>query len=82
MGWIVVTNGVCTLHSKASLVAQGSVVKNLPIKAGDRGCIPGSGKFPGEGNGKPLQYSCLGNSIDRGARQATIYGVMKESYMT
>jgi len=58
------------------------VVKNPPVKAGDRGSIPGSRRFPGEGNGKPLQYSCLGNSIDRGAWQATIHGVMKESYTT
>ena len=45
----------------------GSVVKNLPVNAGDTGSIPGSGRSPGEGNGNPLQYSCLGNSMDRGA---------------
>ena len=39
----------------------GSVVKNLPASAGDVGLITGSGRFPGEGNGNPLQYSCLGN---------------------
>ena len=53
----------------------GSVVKNPPANAGDMGSIPGSGRSPGEGNGKPLQYSCLKNSMDRGAWQATVHGV-------
>ena len=44
-----------------------SVVKNSPANSGDAGLIPGSGIFPEEGNGNPLQYSCLGNSMDRGA---------------
>ena len=44
-----------------------SAVKNLPANAGDMGSIPGSGRSLGEGNGKPLQYSCLGNLMDRGA---------------
>ena len=48
----------------------GSVVKNLPASAGDAGLIPGSGKSPGEGNGNPLQHSCLRNPMDRGACQA------------
>ena len=43
----------------------GSVVKNLPAKAGDACLIPGLGRSLGEGNGNPLQYSCLGNTIDR-----------------
>ena len=43
------------------------VVKNLPANARDMGSIPGSGRAPGEGNGNPLQYSCLENSMDRGA---------------
>jgi len=47
------------------------VLKNLPATAGDAGLIPGLGKSPGERNGNPLQYSCLENSMDRGARQAT-----------
>ena len=42
----------------------GSAVKNPPAKAGDGGLIPGLGKPPGEGNGNPLQYSCLGNPMD------------------
>ena len=47
----------------ASLVTQ--TVKNLSVNTGDLGLIPGSGKSPGEGNGTPLQYSCLENSMDR-----------------
>jgi len=53
----------------------GSVVKNLLINAGDMGSIPGLGRSPGGGNGNPLQYSCLGNPMDRGAWQATVHGV-------
>ena len=55
-----------------------SVVKNLPANAGaagDAGSIPRSGRFPGEGNDYPLQYSCLENSMDRGAWWTTVYGV-------
>ena len=55
----------------------GSVVKNPPVSARDVGLIPGSGRSPGEGNGNPLQYPCLGNSVDRGAWQATVHGVAK-----
>ena len=47
--------------------ADGSVVKYLPANAGDLGSIPGLGRSPGEGNGGPLQYSYMGNSINRGA---------------
>ena len=56
---------------------DGSVVKNLLAmqKKGDAGLIPGSGGSPGGGNGNPLQYPCLKNPIDRGAWQATVYGV-------
>ena len=50
----------------------GSVVKNPPAKAGDMGSIPGSGRSLGEGNGNPLQHSCLENSKDRGAWWATV----------
>ena len=60
----------------------GSVVKNLPANAGDIGFISEWGKFPGEGNCNPLQYSCLGNPMDRGAWQATVHGVVKESDTT
>ena len=55
----------------------GSVVKNLPAKAGDTGFIPGLGRSPGDGNGSPLQYSCLENPINRGAWRATVHGVTK-----
>ena len=54
-----------------------SVVKNPPANAGDLGLILGSGRSPGEGNGNPLQYSCLGNPKDRGAWGATVHGVAK-----
>ena len=51
-------------------------------QAGDAGLIPGSGRSLGEGNGNPLQYSCLGNPMDRGAWLATVHGVTKELDMT
>ena len=57
-----------------------TVVKNLPANAGDAGdtvSVLGSGRFPGERNGNPLQYSCLENSMDRGAWRATVHGVRK-----
>ena len=60
----------------------GSVVKNPPSNAGDRGSIPGSERSPGEGNGNPLQSSCLENPMDRGTWWATIYGIAKEADMT
>ena len=52
-----------------------SAVKNPPANTGDPGSIPGSGRPLGERNGNPLQYSCLGNPMDRGARQAADHGV-------
>ena len=55
-----------------------SVVKNLPANAGDLGSTPGSGRSPGEEIGNPLQYSSLGNPIDREAWWATVHGVTKE----
>ena len=56
---------------------SGSVVKNLPANAGDKYSVPGLGRFPGEGNCNPLQYSCLENPMDRGSWQATVHGVTK-----
>ena len=53
------------------------MVKNLPDNAGDLGLIPKLRRFPGEGNGNPLQYSCQGNPMDRGAWRATVPGVVK-----
>ena len=55
----------------------GSVDKDSACSAGDLSSIPGLGRSPGEGNGNPLQYSCLENSMDRGARWATVHGVTK-----
>ena len=60
----------------------GSVVKNPSPNAGDAGLIPGSGISPGEGNGNPLQYSCLENPMDREAWWTTVHWVAKESDMT
>ena len=53
----------------------GSVVKNLPANTGDMGSIPGLGRSPGKGNGNSLQYSCLGNAMDRGTWRATVHEV-------
>ena len=50
------------------------MVKNPPVNAGNAGLIPGWGRSTGEGNGYPLQYSCLGNPMDRGAEQAGFQG--------
>ena len=61
------------------------MVTNLPANAGDAGDVgsfPGLGRFPGEGNGNPLQYSCLENPMYREALQATLDGVAKESGTT
>ena len=55
----------------------GSDGKKSACNAGDIGSIPGSGRSPGEGNGYPLLYSCLENSMDRGAWQATVQGITK-----
>ena len=55
----------------------GSDGKESSCSVGDLGSIPALGGSPGEGNGNPLQYSCLGNPIDRGTWQATVHGVMK-----
>ena len=60
----------------------GSVVKNPPANAGDVGLTPGLGRSPGVGNGNPIQYSGLGNPMDRGAWRATVHGVTKQSDMT
>ena len=55
----------------------GSVLKNSPANEGDLDSTPGLGKSPGGGNDYPLQYSCLGNPMDRGAWQATVHRVAK-----
>ena len=56
----------------------GSGVKNPPANAGEAGSIPGLGRSPGEGNGNRLQYSCLGNPMDRGAWWVIVHGAVKE----
>ena len=53
------------------------MVKNPLANAGDLGSIPGWGRSPGEGNGNSLQYSCLENSVDKGAWRAVVHGVAK-----
>ena len=58
------------------------MVKNPPANAEDVGLIPGSGRAPEEGNGNPLQYSILGNPMDRGAWWVTVHGMTKELDMT
>ena len=54
-----------------------SAIKNLPASAGDASLILGFGRSPGEENGSPLQYSSLGNPVEKGAWQATVHGVTK-----
>ena len=68
-------SGMLSSTSGLSLVAQ--TVNASADNAGDLGSIPGSGRSPGEGNGSPLQYSCLQNPMDRGAWQAAGHGVAK-----
>ena len=66
--------------SRKYIFPGGAVVKNPPASAGDAGdtsSIPGSGRSPGEGNGNPLQCSCLENPMEGGAWQATVHGVAK-----
>ena len=64
------------------MLTGGSVGKEPTCNAGDTDSIPESGRSPGEGNGNPLQYSCLGNPIDREAYRATVHRVMKELDIT
>ena len=77
----------CHVYSLGSVEAQfhalwgfpvGSEVKASASNAGDPGSIPGSGRSPGEGNGNPLQHSCLENPMDRGAWRETVHGVAEE----
>jgi len=76
LGW----EAVVTLEQRVTLYRRlpySSDDKESACNAGDLGLIPGSGRSPGEGNGNPLQYSCLENPMDRGAWWATVYGVTK-----
>ena len=61
----------------AGYVLGSSAAKSLPANAGDASSIPGQGRSPGGGMGNPLQYSCLGNPMDRGAWRATVHRVAK-----
>ena len=65
------------LTNTQSNVYASQVAKNLSVNAGDTGLILGSGRSPGEGNGNPVQYSFLGNPMDRGVWLATVYRVTK-----
>ena len=56
---------------------RSSVGKESACNEGDLASIPGSGRSPGEGNGNPLQFSCLENPMDRGAWRATVHGVTR-----
>ena len=72
-------------HGMYLYFSSGLVVKNPPAYAGYTGdvdSIPGVGRYPGEGNGNPLQYSCLGNSTDRGAWWITVHRVTKSHTKT
>ena len=66
-------NGV----TESNCFSGSSVVKNPPANAGGVGSFPGSGRSPEEGSGYSLYYSCLENSMDRGAWRATVHGVTK-----
>ena len=66
-------------HDWSDLAAASS--SSNTIDTGDTGSVPGSGRYPGEENGNPLQYSCLENPMDRGAWWATVHGVAKELEM-
>ena len=60
------------------MIQCGSMVNNLPTHAGDTSVIPGLGRYLGEGNNNPHQYSCLGNPMDRGAWWASVHGGYQE----
>ena len=70
------------MHTHSQGFPDDSVVKNPPAHAGDTGFTPGSGRSPREGNGNPIQYSCLENPMDGGAWWATVHGIAKELVMT
>ena len=68
---------VCNYFLYFAISKLGSVVNNPSAIAADVCSIPELGRYPGDGNGNPLQYSCLENSMDRGAWQAIVHGVTK-----
>ena len=71
------TKGYLRVSLNTIQIRRGSEVKESACNARDLGLIPGLGRFPGEGNGNPLQYSCLENPMDAGAWWATVHGVSK-----
>ena len=71
------TEQIVNIYSGLGSFPGGSEVKASASNAGDLGSIPGSGRSPGEGNGNPLQYSCLENPMDGGAWWATVHVVAK-----
>ena len=76
--WWAVAHGVAKSQTRLKQMSIYMVVKNLLAYVGDTGetgSIPGSGRSPGEGNGNPLQYSCLGSSIDRRVWWDAVHGV-------
>ena len=73
---------VLFFNSIGVLFSAGAVVKNPNASAGDSGSISVLGRSPGGGNGNPLQYSCLENSMDRGAWWATVHEVIKDMDVT
>ena len=84
IGWTFVTNVISLIFNMLFrfVIAflgfpGGSNGKESACHVGDLDSIPGSGRVPGEGNGYPLQYSCLENSMDRGDWQVTVHGVAK-----
>ena len=66
-----------SLTTDISFISIGSDSKASAYNAGDLGSVPGSGRSPGEGNGNPLQYSCLENPMDGGSWQAAVHGVTR-----
>ena len=79
-GFCHLQTGICHLPPQG--FPGGSVVKSPPANAGDAGLIPGLGRFSGEENGNPLQYSCLETPGNRGARRATVHEDARESDTT
>ena len=75
--WIITIKCSIDIENKIGRFPGGSEVKASACNAGDLGSVPGLGRSPGEGNGNPLQYSCLENPMDRGAWWATLHGVTK-----
>ena len=71
------SKGFITHQSRMKGFPGGIVVKNLPVSEGGSGLIPGSERSPGGGNNNPLQYSCLGNPMDRGTWYAAVHGAAK-----